>query len=93
LRTNLYAAAKKPIRTVIGGKVFILHVRAFESGDAFEVSIDLAPKLDPSVVPLFTAKQGQYLAFIYNYTRSTAARQRSRTCSTISGFPLLRSTI
>jgi hypothetical protein len=71
LRANLYAAAKKPIRTVIGGKVFILHVRVFESlgGDAFEVSIDPAPKLDPSVVPPFTAKQGQYLAFIYNYTK------------------------
>ena len=59
----------RSVRTVIGGKVYILHVRVFESGDAFEVSIDLAPKLDPSVVPLFTAKQGQYLAFIYNYTK------------------------
>jgi DNA-binding MarR family transcriptional regulator len=37
--------------------------------DAFEVSIDPAPKLDPSVVPAFTAKQGQYLAFIHNYTK------------------------
>jgi DNA-binding MarR family transcriptional regulator len=56
---------------VIGGKVYILHVRVFESfgEDAFEVSIDPAPKLDPSVVPPFTAKQGQYLAFIYNYTK------------------------
>lgn len=57
--------------TVVGGKVFILHVRVLESPvkDAFEVSIDPAPKLDPSVVPSFTAKQGQYLAFIYNYTK------------------------
>jgi DNA-binding MarR family transcriptional regulator len=56
---------------VIGGKVYIIHVRAFErfGEDAFEVSIDPAPKLDPSVVPPFTAKQGQYLAFIYNYTK------------------------
>ena len=48
-----------------------LHVRVFESfgGDAFEVSIDPAPKLDPSVVPPFTAKQSQYLAFIHNYTK------------------------
>jgi hypothetical protein len=71
LRSNLYAATKKPVRTVIGGKVYVLHVRVFESfgEDAFEVSIDLAPKLDPSVVPPFTAKQGQYLAFIYNYTK------------------------
>ena len=71
LRANLYAATKKSVRTVIGGKVYILHVRVFESSgeDAFEVSIDPAPKLDPSVVPPFTAKQGQYLAFIYNYTK------------------------
>ena len=60
LRANLYAAAKKPVRTVIGGKVYILHVRVFESfgEDAFEVSIDPAPKLDPSVAPPFTAKAG-----------------------------------
>ena len=71
LRGNLYAAAKKPTRTVIGGQVCILKVRVFESfgEDAFEVTIDPAPKLDPSVAPSFTAKQGQYLAFIYNYTK------------------------
>src|SRR4051812_33087967 len=52
------------------GQVYILKVTVFESfgEDAFAVSIDLAPKLDPSVAPSFTAKQGQYLAFIYNYT-------------------------
>jgi hypothetical protein len=71
LRGNLYAAAKKPVRTVIGGKVYILKVVIFESfgEDAFAVSIDLAPKLDPSIAPSFTTKQGQYLAFIYNYTK------------------------
>ena len=71
LRGNLYAAAKKPGRTVIGGKVYILRVGVFESfgEDAFLVSIDLAPKLDPSVAPRFTAKQGQYLAFIYYYSK------------------------
>ncbi|MFN0171713.1 MAG: LexA family protein [Bryobacteraceae bacterium] len=71
LRANLYAAAQKPVRTVIGGKVYILHVRVFErvGEDAFEVSIDPAPGLDPSVAPPFTAKQGQYLAFIHNYTK------------------------
>ena len=71
LRGNLYAAAKKPVRTVIGGQVYILKVRVFDSfgEDAFEVSIDPAPKPDPSIAPSFTAKQGQYLAFIYNYTR------------------------
>jgi len=71
LRGNLYAAAKKPVRSVIGGQVYILKVRVFESfgEDAFEVSIDPAPKLDPSIAPSFTAKQGQHLAFIYNYTK------------------------
>ena len=71
LRGNLYAAAKKPVRTVIGGQVYILKVGVFESfgEDAFAVSIDPAPKLDPSIAPPFTAKQGQYLAFIYNYTK------------------------
>jgi LexA DNA binding domain len=71
LRENLYAAAKKPVRTVFDGQVYILKVRRFESfgEDAFEVSIDPAPKLDPSIAPPITAKQGQYLAFIYNYTK------------------------
>ena len=71
LRANLYAATKKPVRTVIGGKVYIIQVGVVESfgEESFEVSIDPAPKLDPSVAPPFTAKQGQYLAFIYNYTR------------------------
>ena len=71
LRGNLYAASKKPGRSVIGRQVYILKVGVFESfgEDAFAVSIDPAPKLDPSIPPLFTAKQGQYLAFIYNYTK------------------------
>ena len=71
LRGNLYAAAKKPVRSVIGGQVYILKVTIFESfgEDAFAVSIEPAPKLDPSIAPSFTAKQGQYLAFIYNYTK------------------------
>jgi len=71
LRRDLAAAAKKPVRTVIGGQVRILKVRVFDSfGEAaFEVTINPAPKLDPSVAPSFTAKQGQYLAFIYNYTK------------------------
>src|SRR5258705_11813553 len=71
LRRNLYAVGKKPVRTVIGGHVYILKVHISESfgEDTFAVSIDLAPKLDPSITPLFTAKQGQYLAFIYHYTK------------------------
>ena len=71
LRADLAAAARKPVRTVIGGQVCTLKARVFESfgEDAFEVTIDPAPKPDPSVAPSFTAKQGQYLAFIYNYTK------------------------
>jgi hypothetical protein len=71
LRENLYAAAKKPVRTVICGQVYILKVRVFDSfgEDAFEVNVVPAPKPDPSAAPSFTAKQGQYLAFIYNYTK------------------------
>lgn len=62
LRESLYASAKRPVRTVIGGQIYILQVGVFESlgEDAF---------VDPSVAPRFTAKQGQYLAFIYNYSK------------------------
>jgi len=71
LRANLYAAAKKPIRIVVAGKVYILKVRIFESfgEDAFTVSIDPVSKPDPSVAPKFTEKQGQYLAYIYHYIK------------------------
>jgi LexA DNA binding domain len=71
LRANLHATAKKSARTVIRGKVYILHVRVCESPgeEAFEVSLVPAPKLDPLAAPQFTAKQGQYLAFIYNYNK------------------------
>jgi hypothetical protein len=71
LRANLHAAAKKPVRTVIGGRLYILKVGVSKSlgEDDFEVIMEPAPKLDPSIAPSFTAKQGQYLAFIHNYTK------------------------
>jgi hypothetical protein len=71
LRENLYAARKKPVRIAIGGQVWILRVGVYDSfgDDALRVHIDPAPKLDPSVAPPFTEKQGQYLAFIYNYSK------------------------
>lgn len=71
LRENLYAARKKPVRAAIGGRVWILKVSVYDSfgEDAFRVRIDPAPKCDSSVAPPFTKKQGQYLAFIYNYSR------------------------
>jgi DNA-binding MarR family transcriptional regulator len=51
--------------------VWILKVGVYDSfgEDAFRVRIDPMPKLDPAVAPLFTKKQGQYLAFIYNYSK------------------------
>ena len=71
LRGNLYAAAKKKVRTVVDGRVYIIRVRIFDSfGEhAFAVNWDVAPRLDPSTKPSFTAKQGQYLAFIHHYTK------------------------
>ena len=71
LRGNLCAAAKKPVRSVFDGEVFLLKARVYEDfgEDAFEVGIAKAPKLDPSAAPSFTPKQGQYLAFIYYYTK------------------------
>jgi hypothetical protein len=71
LRENLCAARKKAIRTAIGGQVWILKVGIYDSfgEDAFRVRIDPAPKRDPAVAPPFTKKQGQYLAFIYNYSK------------------------
>lgn len=71
LRKNLYAAAKKPVRAVLGGELSLLkvHVRDDFGEDAFDVTIEPAPKSDPSVAPNFTAKQGQYLAYIYHYSK------------------------
>jgi len=71
LRLNLAAAAKKPVRTVVAGNVFILTVSIHGSSgeEVVEVAIDPAPEPDPAVVPSFTARQGQYLAFIYRYMK------------------------
>jgi hypothetical protein len=68
---NLYAAVKKAVRAVFDGRLYLLKVRVFDSfgEDAFDVRIEPAPKPDPSVAPRFTAKQGQYLAFIYHYSK------------------------
>ena len=72
LREDLYAAKKrKNVRTVVNGQVYILKVRIWDSfgEDAFAVSIEPAPKGDPSIAPAFTPKQGQYLAFIHYYSK------------------------
>ena len=70
LRKSLYAAAKRPVRTALNGRAYILKARIFDDfgEDAFTVLLEPAPKFDPSR-QAFTAKQGQYLAFIYNYTK------------------------
>jgi LexA DNA binding domain len=71
LRDNLYRTPKTPLRTVLDGQVYVLKVRIADSfgKDAFAVKIEPAPKLDPTAAPRFTKTQGQYLAFIYNYTK------------------------
>ena len=71
LRENLYAATKRPVRTVLAGRVWIIKVRTWDSfgEDAFKVTIEPAPKADPSKTPKFTPKQGQYLAYIHSYMK------------------------
>ncbi len=68
---ELYAAKEKPVRIAARGQVWILHVNIYDSfgEDAFRVRLEPAPALDASVAPGFTKKRGQYLAFIYNYTK------------------------
>lgn len=53
LRENLFATAKKPVRIATDGRVYVLKVRIVDSfgEDAFEVTIEPAPKLDPSRAP------------------------------------------
>ena len=87
LRENLAKALKKPVRTVLNGRVYILNV-SVTGEDAFKVMIDPAPKADPSSPPPFTAKQGQYLAYIHNYTKIHKYAPPSRTCKATSRFPL-----
>jgi hypothetical protein len=71
LRDNLYRTHKKSLRTVLDGHVYVLKVRITDSfgEDTFVVKIVPAPKPDPAAAPRFTKTQGQYLAFIYNYTK------------------------
>jgi hypothetical protein len=71
LRETLYAASKKPLRSALAGQVWTLNVEIYDNfgEDAFRVSIDPVPKLDPSAAPPFTKKQGQYLAYIHYYSK------------------------
>lgn len=71
LRDNLHRAHKRPLRTVLAGRAYVLTVQIANrfGEDAFAVKIEPAPKPDPATAPRFTRTQGQYLAFIYNYTK------------------------
>jgi hypothetical protein len=71
LLDNLYAARKKALRAILNGRVFVLKTTVEErfGEDAFHVDIQPAPAIDRSATPSFTAKQGQYLTFIYHYTK------------------------
>lgn len=68
LRENLAAGLKKPVQCVLNGRRVFLRVKRVEE-DAYEVTIEPAPPLDPSSTPKFTSKQGQYLAYMAAYTK------------------------
>ena len=53
---------------MLDGHRYFLRVHSIEN-EAFEVAIEPAPPLDPSSPPKFTVKQGQYLAYLYNYAK------------------------
>jgi LexA DNA binding domain len=71
LLANLYSAAKEPARALIGGRPSDLHVIIRDSfGDhAFDVKIKPATSSAPPESRNFTKKQGQYLSFIYHYSK------------------------
>lgn len=71
LRQNLRAVAKKGERKVLGGQTRVVKVRIREDfgEDAFDITFDPAPALDPSLTPKMTARQGQYLAFIHTFIK------------------------
>lgn len=71
LRAALYAAAKKPLNTVMDGQPCRLRVRISESfgEDCFEVTASAPRRLPGGSGAAFTALQGRYLAFIHLYTR------------------------
>jgi hypothetical protein len=58
---NLYAALRKPVRTVLCGRLSILKVRLFDSfgEDAFQVAISPAPPRDPFRPHSFTSQQNR----------------------------------
>lgn len=70
MRRDLAAAARKPVRTVIAGQLSRLSVHRSVPDEAIlNVTIEPVAPLDSSAAPSFSAKQGQYLAFIYSYLK------------------------
>jgi hypothetical protein len=94
LRQNLTAAAKKPVRTVIAGNVFLLTVRIHESSgeESFDVAIDLAPAPDPSASRRSRQSKASTWRLSVIIPRSTGRLPRKRTFNVIFEFLRLRFT-
>ncbi len=67
LRNDLSFGIRKPLLRLLNGQRWILRVVAGSADRSVHVTIEPAPPLDPTAPPSFSAKQGQYLAFIYYY--------------------------
>jgi hypothetical protein len=98
LRQNLYAAAKRPIRAMLNGQLSIVEVRIYDDQgeDGFEVTITPAPRPNPAIMPSYTVKQGQYLAYIYHYSislfeNSPASARRDRSAGLFPRIAAFRS--
>ena len=84
LLDNLYAVVKKPMRSALNGKVWIIGARVHDSfgEDAFHVTIKPAPELDPAVALRDSQKNRASIWRLYTTTRrSIAGRPPNRTCS------------
>jgi hypothetical protein len=71
LLDNLHSAARRPANAMIAGHPSKLHVRIGESfgEQTFEVTIKPAASAAAPGTWSFTPKQGQYLAYIYHYSK------------------------
>ena len=71
LLDNLYSAARRPASAMISGHPSKLHVGIEKSfgEDKFTVAIKPAASSVATGKWSFTAKQGQYLAYIHNYSK------------------------
>ncbi len=69
LRNDLSFGIRKPLLRLLNGQRWILRVVAGSADRSVHVAIEPAPPLDPNAPPSFSAKQGQYLAFIYYYSK------------------------